>query len=189
MKFQLLLSGRIPSGNKSVNPDFAKRIRLQIHDQLQSLWQSLPLSEYSKWKDYDEYSDVSWEGCCVFPILDVRHIALINSRNFAAARLDIHFYDPEGGLNLKSEVVDVDNRLKVLFDALQIPQNNRHIPDGIERLHTLLENDRFIWDVSVQRHRLLRKIEDSDFFTQIIVEFIPQRVVIGNLSLFGVEAH
>jgi hypothetical protein len=53
---------------------------------------------------------------------------------------------------------DIDNRLKTLFDALQIPQSCSDVDPPAERdgyLFVLLENDNLITDVRVTTDRLL----------------------------------
>jgi hypothetical protein len=63
---------------------------------------------------------------------------------------------------------DIDNRLKTLFDALQIPDANQDYqsnpPAADERpLFCLLENDRLISKVTVETDTLLEDIRDQPY--------------------------
>jgi len=52
-----------------------------------------------------------------------------------------------------------------------------------------MSDDRLIWGVSLKRMRLLRNIEDSRYFTRIVVELVPTSATLTNLSLINVVAH
>ncbi|WP_422038215.1 hypothetical protein [Roseibium sp.] len=189
MKFELMLTGRIPSSNKKLNLDLAKRIRRQVDDQMKTLWEANPLSGFQKWRANKEYNENTWEGAAVFDKKDRKFVALINDRLLLAARISFHFYDPEGGLDIKSHIVDVDNRLKVLLDLLRVPDDLKQVPEDIDTNYCLLSDDKLVWGVSVERHRLLAPINSENHFTRLVVEVVPAKMAMGNISLFGVEAH
>jgi hypothetical protein len=75
--------------------------------------------------------------------------------------------DYPGGVFTGKEAGDLDNRVKTLFDALTIPQENQltgiqpREPD--ERLFCLLANDKFVTGFTVKSHRLLERSPDANY--------------------------
>jgi hypothetical protein len=86
---------------------------------------------------------------------------------------------------------DLDNRLKILFDALRIPHDISELAgatpssDG-ERMFCLLEDDSLITRVSVQTHQLLEPLtasrEDSDVDLLMHVGIHSTYPMIGNIG-------
>jgi hypothetical protein len=71
-------------------------------------------------------------------------------------QIDWHRHDPPG--TILSPNGDIDNRLKTLFDALRMPQNDTEIPsdtshDGV--FFCLLEDDSLITKLSVNTSQIL----------------------------------
>ena len=77
----------------------------------------------------------------------------------SACALDILFLRRDHPGNLIKSDGDIDNRMKVLFDALRMPQNSSEVCGPPERdetpLFCLLEDDRLITEVKVSTDRLL----------------------------------
>jgi hypothetical protein len=69
--------------------------------------------------------------------------------------------------NLVASGGDIDNRIKVLFDGLRMPQNNTEIDqfppqEGANPFFCLLENDDLITDVGITTDRLLTPKESDE---------------------------
>jgi hypothetical protein len=61
-------------------------------------------------------------------------------------------------------VENIDNRLKVLFDALRMPENTGELPhtppqSGEDPFFCLLQDDKYINEVTVTTDRLLLPME------------------------------
>jgi hypothetical protein len=65
---------------------------------------------------------------------------------------------------------DLDNRLKTLFDALAIPDDQQIVKDAttMEPVYCLMENDRLITRIDVDTHRLLTAPEASEHTVKLI---------------------
>ncbi|WP_143748924.1 hypothetical protein [Mesorhizobium sophorae] len=110
-------------------------------------------------------------------------VVVASERASLFIRMDVHFYEPAGGLSVASDVADVDNRVKVLFDLLRLPDQPKHIPPGLQPHYCLMEDDRLIWELTVKRHRLLRSFEGAEYATRLDVSVLPSRGTMGNLSI------
>jgi hypothetical protein len=96
-----------------------------------------------------------------------RFVPLINYKNGIACSLDILFLRRDGPGNLIASGGDVDNRIKVLFDGLRIPEHNSEVnrfppQEGENPFFCLLENDDLITDVKITTDRLLTPRENTE---------------------------
>lgn len=169
MQFRLVYEGPLPSAGRG-NPRMHEKheIRRQLHPQLRELVTTHPkishrLVPMDGWPENESYTDVigrmfSRCGFKFAPLIgaDVRFLG-----NVSACALDILFLrrDAPGGL-IKSGG-DIDNRIKVLFDALRIPENCGELPVGQPPtadetpFFCLLQDDSLITQVAVTTDRLL----------------------------------
>jgi hypothetical protein len=92
-------------------------------------------------------------------------VPLVSSALWAVCELDILFLrrEPAGGIvNFGG---DIDNRLKVLFDALRMPREAKELPQAVspdsdeKPFACLLEHDSLITTVRVESERLLGPVE------------------------------
>jgi hypothetical protein len=105
-----------------------------------------------------------------------RFASLINRANWLACELDILFlrHEPAGYI-VDSESGDIDNRIKVLFDALRIPLNTSELPstarpeDGERPFFCLLENDSLITAFRLESERLLFPQSRSEAEVQLVI--------------------
>ena len=124
----------------------------------------------------------------VFRRMDRNFIPLISESNGVGCSLDILFLrrDPPGAL-IKSGG-DIDNRIKVLFDALRMPRNDSEVHGDLggepDPFFCLLEDDRLITDVKVTTDRLLRprSASEHDLNVQLIVHVKTIVLDPGNLG-------
>ena len=171
VEFRLVYYGALPpqsSGGGGSHLREKHEIRRQIHQQLRELWhRHVFLSRYA------EPVLVTKEGeseSAPIPRFDFlarnytkfgyRFVPLINNEWGLACSLDIVFLRRDDVGNLVVDGGDIDNRIKVLFDALRVPQYNQEIEsfppaEDEDPFFCLLEDDRLITDVKVTTDRLL----------------------------------
>lgn len=187
VEFRLIYRGSLPasnSGNSSLEDKH--KIRQQMHRQLRELWRThvvlerltRPISNTRKLIVPDLRDDEPQQATGLDLILrnyskfNYRFVPLINKNLGIACSLDILFLRRDGPGNLimsapNSGGGDIDNRIKVLFDALRIPQYNNEIdkfpPQPDENpFYCLLEDDSLITDVKITTDRLLSPLENDE---------------------------
>lgn len=184
MNFELLLSGKLPTGkgNKK-HSELRKNLRSQIDRQLRALWRNKPLSAYDKLtKPGSTYSAIHSKH-------DLTFICLASKQLKTACLLKFVMYEPSGSLEVTSDVADPDNRLAGLLDILSIPTTKEAAEGFPNPLYTLMEDDKLVWSIAVERRRLLRKVESQDFFTRLEVQVIPTEAILDSPALINIPAH
>lgn len=170
MEFRLLYQG-ILRANGAVEDKFA--IRRQIHPQLKLFWTQHPLlrNQCYMWGavEANESGNPNWTENDVFEfglqrladthLNGFRFLPLSRSEWHLRCSIDVLFLRREkpGNVFMRG---DIDNRLKTLFDALQMPRLGQDIGGQVPGeeetpFYVLLENDELIADVSVTTDRLL----------------------------------
>lgn len=95
-----------------------------------------------------------------------RFVPLISRYFGTACSLNILFLRRDNPGNLIKSGGDIDNRLKVLFDGLTVPEHENHVDGpaqaGEDPFFCLLEDDALITDVSVTTDRLLLPMETDE---------------------------
>lgn len=155
-----------------------QRIRLHFHEQLAELWRSNPRLKQAElmaptWalKDkrivlgdaYMAFSHCQVETC------GFRALPLITRHNGLVCELSIDFLRPgEPGEVLKAGGGDLDNRLKVLFDALHMPLAPNEVPgsmfgQGGSRLYSLMEDDSLISKLTIDSRQLLTSARSPNY--------------------------
>jgi hypothetical protein len=119
-------------------------------------------------------------------------LALVRERLHLVCDLDILFLRRDRPGNLISSGGDIDNRIKVLFDALRVPQDDnevRDLPQSNELMVCLTENDSLITGFRVTTDRLLEPAaserEENDVRLIINVEVKATQITGENLSYFS----
>jgi hypothetical protein len=178
MEFRLVFEGSLKSGQSGGVAAEKHTIRKAIHKQLAQLWQIVPdlkmrsdehsilsappatsnpriitmaaaLPRESLWKTLGDKFDKC--GCKFVPLVS-RHLGL-------TCGLDILLLQKDKS-TLIGPTADIDNRLKTLFDALQVPQDCNGI-EGTKELDEdpyffcLTEDDCLITDVRVTTDKWL----------------------------------
>jgi hypothetical protein len=159
--FTLRYQGHIPSGGKTGKAEDKHRIRTAFSVQLGKKWTQTRL-----WNQYMEMNPpfaqhrpgqfcspdymlpffrVSKCGLTIYP--------LVTAHNGLWCELEIWLsvFEPR----LLSPTGDIDNKIKIVFDALRMPQVDQEIPDsmrgpGSDTLYCLLEDDTLIRKFSVE---------------------------------------
>jgi hypothetical protein len=201
MEFRLVYRGSLPSEssrdpNQQNNPrmlEAKRKIRSFLRPQIEKFWKSHPAMNYmgspfnaaygpqglSFWEHYSNHHQV---------VTVSRHIhkfaPLITDYNYNGCSVNVLFMRRDAGnAGALMQYGDLDNRIKVLFDALRKPKGTQEIedlpqPPEENPCFCLLEDDRYIDHVSVTTDRLLVPVgtgeSESDVF---IVIHVIARVV------------
>ena len=173
MEFRLVYAGRLPAASQSDTRRADKnRIRRELAKQLRELWVTHPrlrdrMTNTVEWEpsQYGTNPDPSRQW--TFAERRSRRFCrggryfcpLIANDSGGACGLDILFLRRDHPGNIIRSGGDVDNRIKVLFDALRMPATDDEIDGNLESdddpFFCLLEDDRLITDVRVTTDRLL----------------------------------
>lgn len=207
MRFRLFYEGDLlSSGNSSKRPAHKHDIRRAFHKQLQELWRVD--GNLSDWLDHADNKAVpKFQGIAdSYGKWGYRWVPLVDDAHFTHCSIDVLMLRPGkvGGLIAET---DIDNRLKTLFDALQIPTSQSQLgpPAADENpFFVLLEKDSLISSVTVTTDRLLEtdrytrtdvpdnltlsrdQLANRDHVVVIIsVAIHATKTTIGNLHLIG----
>jgi hypothetical protein len=170
VQFRLTFQGRLPAASRDdPRAEDKHTIRRQLHPQLAALWKAHPFLEYytnatvpeadrldAKQISFVEHLANKYRRC------GHRFVPLIGEyfgpNRTLGCKLDILFLradHPPGAIVSRR---DIDNRIKVLLDALQMPVSCGGLPEkpGLyeDPLYVLLEDDRLITELRVTTDRL-----------------------------------
>lgn len=171
MEFTLKYRGPLPGGSASGKVEYKHLIRRAFHEQLADYWQrdtrlkELKPAEFHIAQKSDKFSyDVprpvqgTQNFFYRFSCRGIEFVPLVIRIRYMECqlRIDWHRHDPPG--TILSPSGDIDNRLKTLFDALRMPQNDTEVPenaahDGV--FFCLLEDDSLITKLSVDTSQIL----------------------------------
>ena len=183
MRFTLNYRGKLLANGK---PEHKHEIRKMFHKQLKIFWKQTQLNSI-----FDLSSDPSKDSDSIIKcIKDFKFVPLICQKIGLVAEIEITLLRPEKPGKIVTQGGDIDNRLKTLFDALQIPKLSQikkvKPQSGENPFFCLLEDDNLIQSVSVKTHQLLEHPNDSSevlFFIHITP--IPTDVFWSVQALFG----
>jgi hypothetical protein len=203
MEFRLVYDGRLPAASRSETRNTDKdRIRRVFSEQLAELFATHPaLKEFSEKNTTIENSvdeQISERGRKfmkpgqVYSTIDLmgaryercgqHYMPLISSPYGIACSLDILFLRRDQPGNLIVSGGDLDNRIKVLFDALRLPQNCDEVFPSDQApdipIYVLLEDDRLIVDVRVLSDRLLTPRADGEHMNDVRLIIHVKTVII-----------
>jgi len=181
VEFKLIYRGRLPAASKSSTRNKEKhQIRKVIHKQLRELWKIQP--PMTVWRNQIVEAQNSPTGTRT-TVLDVmahkygrwgyRFVPLIVEERSLGCELDIVFLRRDAhGKILSSAGGDLDNRLKVLFDALRMPRYQDELAGFDVEPHenpffVLLEDDSLISKIVIAPDRLLTPLEDDESINDV----------------------
>ena len=196
VQFRLIYRGRLPaqkSGGGGSRVAEKHEIRKQFHLQLAELWKEHPLlvawnrsTESSQTGDgprstrtlTDTYAD-QYEN------FGFRWMPLINNQYGLACALDILFLRRDNPGNLIKSGGDIDNRIKVLVDAMQVPKYKQDILDFKPEAHEnpfycLLEEDSLVTDIRVQTDRLLIPQQSDEALHDVMLVVHVKTLVVNS---------
>lgn len=155
MEFRLIYQGPLPSAGAGKRRAVDKHaIRQQLHPQLRELWRThRRLSNYTS-------NGHAFKDHITLHRFGYRFVPLISEYLGLVCSLDVIFLRRDEPGNLIQGGGDIDNRIKVLFDALRMPQSVEELAGATpstdqEPFYCLLEDDRLITEVKVTTDRLL----------------------------------
>lgn len=183
MKFTLTYDGDLPSSGNSNKTAYVSRIRNVFHDQMADLWDTNVILRQlartarvlkntqngPKWHtqrpelpDYLEpihpVGDAMIDLCAPLAVGGNGYIPLVRKSLYLTCEIEILFLRHEDPGALVLQGGDLDGRIKTLFDALRMP-NEQEASKGeaptADPLYCLLESDTLISDLSIKTGRLL----------------------------------
>lgn len=188
MNFTLFYLGKLPSANSSTSEKIEK-IRRGISPQMRNLFDYGPLKNYPMILEPSNEDDTSRPFNLYREVDGHPYTCLINEAMGAACRLSITSFETKGTLSVSNQIGDVDNKLKPLLDALSLPKSQpaqkAESKKSLETIHCLLEDDSLVWEINIQRKRLLTPIDTCESMTQIEVEVIPSQEKFVTRGIFG----
>lgn len=180
VEFKLIYRGRLPAVSRNSTRSREKHeIRKVFHRQLREFWSVQPYLSKGLTKKQlntavgkeprtpvevmaDRYARVGY-----------RFVPLITESRSLGAELDILFLRRDApGKVVSSAGGDLDNRLKVLFDAFRIPLYDQEVvgfaPEADEDpFFILLEDDSLISKITVSTDRLLTPLESDESINDV----------------------
>lgn len=171
VEFKLIYRGRLPAVSRSSTRSKEKHeIRKVLHRQLREFWKaqkflSTWLVREAQGSGGKTVADVMADR---YARCGYRFLPLITESRALGAELDILFLrrDPPGKV-VSSAGGDLDNRLKVLFDAFRMPHYDQEVAGFVveadeEPFFILLEDDSLISKITISTDRLLTPLEDNE---------------------------
>jgi hypothetical protein len=173
MEFHLIYDGNLlkAGGKKNTRAWEKHSIRRNLHEQLKRLWETHPALKY--------YADktVEWNHKPPERFLDhlannyekggIGFIPIATELNGLVLSLDVLLLRPEGPGQILDSAGDIDNRMKVLIDALRVPRDLSEMKrkDGDDPdpnpMYCLMADDKLITALKVKTDRLLLTMRDE----------------------------
>jgi hypothetical protein len=197
MHLTLTYDGPLHSAtNKDPRTAEKNSIRRKLHPQLYDSWLTHPalegkLAAWESAKEY-QYKDDANTFILAYRVERYGFIPLITTRHHMICELDILFLRREQPGSL-IHGGDIDNRLKVLFDALSMPTQTNQL-EGLkdsepEPFFTLLQDDRLITGLKLRTSQLHEPVapgsSPSDVRLVIDVSIHITRATYANSGLGG----
>ena len=217
MEFRLVYEGplKAASSGKGGNRVPEKHaIRKQLHRQIKYLWNANP-QLVMRTKDYtilnpgnatwDQNQKITSRTMATsdihqsllktlgtkFDRCGYQFVPLVSKHMKLSCGLDILFLRRDmPNIPLVASGGDIDNRLKVLLDALRIPSDCSELPAGVTKdqdeepyFFCLLEDDKFLTDLAITTDNLLRPEVDESYVHLVIkVKIRPTDFSFDNLA-------
>jgi len=174
MRFRLYYEGPLKSDGDAKHKHAVRR---QFHPQLKELWRIYPslngepldcgiIGEDGEVAvDKPVYPNFARKIAEAHQVHGYKFVPLVLVGDRARVDLDILMLRPGPAGGVITQSGDIDNRMKTLFDALQIPAHSigHKIPEplpGEEMFYCLMADDALISKVTVENDALLRPLED-----------------------------
>jgi hypothetical protein len=196
VEFRLIYSGRLPAASGSDTRSLDKhRIRKFFHSQLKELWNiQSPMSEWVT-RIVPAGNSPTGQECSLLDSIaqnytrcGFRFVPLVTEGHALCCELDILFLRRDAPGKIIHSGGDIDNRIKVLFDALRMPDNcaelgtSKPSPDE-DPMFVLLQSDALITKVSVTTDRLLTALGDDEHHNDV------QLVIAVKVKVVKVSPH
>jgi hypothetical protein len=186
VEFRLVYRGSLPAAKAGdTRMEWKHQIRRQLHKQLKAYWDIHP--ELIERTDNGHDPGFIDQEITHYQIGEHFFLPLLSSIRGLACALDILFLRRDRPGKVVTSGGDIDNRLKVLFDALRVPQNSGEIPNSWiagedeKPLYCLLDDDQLITTLTVTTDRLLTPLEDDEGVNDVVL-IIQVRAIITNFN-------
>ena len=207
MRFTLFYRGLLHSATTG-NPrrEEKHKLRRYFHKQLADLWETHPALTYQnnpnftlieEWRQLLPEFQIQNHPAAFIHAHDIgqfRLVPFVTRHLFLRCELDILFlrHEPAGSI-FDSNNGDLDNRLKVLFDALKMPKDTKELgntdpPLDSERpLFCLLEDDKLITRFHVETDRLLDRQSEKEAEVELVIRVVVRttKMTYHNVGLGG----
>jgi hypothetical protein len=162
MEFRLVYEGRLPAASSSSRAKEKQEIRKVLHPQLRQLWQTHPRLR-SAWLNLNLHMDHH----ATKAQFGFRLLPLVCNYFDSVCALDILFLRRDKPGDLVTSGGDIDNRLKVLLDALRIPQSQAEIAGATpgqdeDPFCCLLEDDKLVTELHVTTDQLFTPPKEDE---------------------------
>lgn len=192
LEFKLMYKGKLKAeGSGASRPAEKHMIRRQLHKQLRELWRQSPLLNgwflnQTNGRPNIEFLADRFARC------GNRFLPLVREEHFHSCALDILFLRRDGPGSVIQSGGDIDNRVKVIFDALRIPDQCSGVgppEEGESPFFCLLQDDRLITEVKVTTERLLMPIEDAEHVNDVFLLIGVSTRPIDHRGMFQLDLH
>jgi len=181
----MVYRGRLPAASSSdTRMPHKHEIRRYLHLQIKEFWKRHPellsRTEYSG-DDWIQQESARYERC------GKRFLPLLTGHRGLACAIDVLFLRRDVPGRVIGSGGDIDNRLKVLFDALRVPTDCSEIPSSWvpdreeDPLHCLLDDDKLITSISVVTDQLLTPMEEGEAVNDVVL-IIQVRAIITDFQ-------
>lgn len=193
VEFRLTYQGKLPAQKSGSGGRISEKheIRLQIHPQLKALWLDHP--GLRSWGKCDENGRTHLDTLADnHEHSGRRFLPLVTEHGGLACSLDILFLrrDQPGGLVISGG--DIDNRIKTLLDALQVPTQRDQVPkewipsEDVNPLYCLMEDDKLINSLTITTDRLLSPRRDDESEHDVVLIIHVKTIIVNNLTTFSI---
>jgi len=201
MRFTLFYRGPLHAASrKETRAEEKQVLRRAFHKQLADLWFTHPAFGSGVGNIMDQWLQISDENQIAnrpgnmiraYDYGAFRFVPLVTNGLKLRCELDILFLRKEPpGYIFDGETGDVDNRLKVLFDALRMPKaSDKELPaidrprEGERPFFCLLEDDKLITCFNVETERLLSKQMETDSEVELLIRVAVKTVVLTQFNI------
>lgn len=187
VEFHLVYQGKLPAASQSATRAREKHdIRKVFHRQLASLWDTHPFL-VNMFKEKRPGYEISNQMALAqrYARCGYHFLPLISGFFSLACSLDILFLRRDGPGSLVKSGGDIDNRIKVLFDALRMPQTCDEIcgdspAEDETPFFCLLEDDKLISKVQIDTNWLLTPATTGERVNDVQLVIRVKTVVTGS---------
>lgn len=187
MEFHLVYQGKLPAAGASTRAREKHDIRKVFHKQLLTLWDTQPFLATMFGTVPRPGFDISNKMALAqrYARCGYHFLPLISGFFQIACSLDILFLRRDGPGSLVKSGGDIDNRIKVLFDALRMPQTCDEVcgdtpADDETPFFCLLEDDKLISKVQIDTNWLLTPTGEGERLHDVHLVIRVKTMVAGS---------
>jgi hypothetical protein len=184
MQFRLIYEGQLRG---QATKDEAKHwIRMHLHPQLEQLWHQVPLVHR---REFLRFQGGPNETGVYEHVSGVTFCPIVTERLRLVAGLHVLLFRREEPGHLLSQSGDIDNRVKVLVDALRVPSVDEVRRANIDPatapnpIHCVLKDDTLLTSVAVETERLLTNGKIEEVLAVITITVKATSLTFDNMGI------